>query len=120
MFIPKGEIVFSPRVGFMVPKRVERSVVEVDAAALAAAFLVAALIKCGWLSRLLGARVDGWRPSLAFAAAIALPAGLLAMQFDGFVSGVAGLFLVLAVFGTAIWLIGYRGSDRLLFAARNG
>jgi len=36
VFIPKGEIVYSPRVGFMNPKRVERRVVEVDAAALAA------------------------------------------------------------------------------------
>ena len=36
VFIPKGEIVFSPRTGFMAPKRVERSIVEVDAAALAA------------------------------------------------------------------------------------
>lgn len=36
VFIPKGEIVFSPRVGFMAPKAVERRIVEVEAAALAA------------------------------------------------------------------------------------
>ena len=36
VFIPKGEIVYSPRVGFMNPKQVERRIVEVDAAALAA------------------------------------------------------------------------------------
>ena len=90
------------------------------AAALAAAFLVAAIIKCGWLSRLLGARVDGWRLSLPLAAIVALPAGLLAMQFNGFLPGLAGLFMVIGVFGAAIWLIGYRGSDRLLFAARKG
>jgi len=34
--IPAGEIVFAPRVGFMIPKRVERSHVGVDPAALAA------------------------------------------------------------------------------------
>ena len=34
VLIPEGAIVYSPRVGFMNPKRVERRVVEVDAAAL--------------------------------------------------------------------------------------
>ena len=36
VFIPAGEIVYSPRVGFMNPKRVERAVIKVDATALAA------------------------------------------------------------------------------------
>lgn len=36
VLIPEGAIVFSPRVGFRNPKRVERRVVDVDAAALAA------------------------------------------------------------------------------------
>lgn len=36
VFVPAGEIVFSPRTGFMNPKAVERAVVPVDAAALAA------------------------------------------------------------------------------------
>lgn len=36
VFIPKGEIVYSPRVGFMNPKKIERAIVEVDPAALAA------------------------------------------------------------------------------------
>ncbi|MFN3371274.1 MAG: Gfo/Idh/MocA family protein [Sphingomonadaceae bacterium] len=36
VFIPSGEIVFSPRVGFMNPKRVARRTVEVDEAALKA------------------------------------------------------------------------------------
>ena len=34
VLIPEGAVVYSPRVGFMNPKRVERRVVEVDAAAL--------------------------------------------------------------------------------------
>jgi predicted dehydrogenase len=36
VFIPEGALVFSPRVGFRKPKRVEREVVEVDEAALKA------------------------------------------------------------------------------------
>jgi len=36
VFIPSGELVFSPRVGFMNPKRVERRTIEVDRAALEA------------------------------------------------------------------------------------
>jgi predicted dehydrogenase len=36
VFIPSGEIVFSPRVGFMAPKKVERRHVEVDETALKA------------------------------------------------------------------------------------
>lgn len=36
VFIPSGEIVFSPRVGFMNPKRVDRRVVDVDETALKA------------------------------------------------------------------------------------
>jgi myo-inositol 2-dehydrogenase/D-chiro-inositol 1-dehydrogenase len=36
VFIPSGEIVYSPRTGFMQPKAVERSRVDVDPAALAA------------------------------------------------------------------------------------
>ena len=36
VFIPEGAIVFSPRVGFRNPKRVEREVVDVDEAALKA------------------------------------------------------------------------------------
>lgn len=36
VFIPEGALVFSPRVGFRNPKRVEREVVDVDAVALAA------------------------------------------------------------------------------------
>ena len=36
VFIPEGALVFSPRVGFRNPKRVERQVVETDAAALRA------------------------------------------------------------------------------------
>ncbi len=36
VFIPSGEIVFSPRVGFMNPKKVERRTVEVDETALKA------------------------------------------------------------------------------------
>ncbi len=36
VLIPAGDLVFHPRVGFMNPKRVERSHVAVDAAALAA------------------------------------------------------------------------------------
>jgi len=36
VFIPQGALVFSPRVGFRNPKRVERQVVETDAAALKA------------------------------------------------------------------------------------
>jgi predicted dehydrogenase len=36
VFIPEGALVFSPRVGFRKPKRVEREVVDVDAAALKA------------------------------------------------------------------------------------
>ena len=34
VLIPEGAVLYSPRVGFMNPKRVERQVVEVDAAAL--------------------------------------------------------------------------------------
>lgn len=36
VFIPEGALVFSPRVGFRNPKRVEREIVETDAAALKA------------------------------------------------------------------------------------
>lgn len=36
VFIPEGALVYSPRVGFMNPKQVERTIVEVDEAALKA------------------------------------------------------------------------------------
>ena len=109
------------------------------AGGLAAAVLAVSVVKSLYLARVVGARVSGWRPALAVAAAGAfvvglvvqrVPAWLLAGQAAlGLSAGRAttiaevlqlsiGLVAILGTFAALIWTLGFRGADRLLFQAR--
>jgi hypothetical protein len=64
----------------------------------------------------LGHPVAGWRWSLLAAALPAFGVGLLVLRTPEPIQLTIGLFAILGSFGLAIWRIGFRGADRLLFA----
>ena len=90
------------------------------AAALVIAALALSLAKAFALGRALGHPVSGWRWSLPAAALPAAAAGLAVQPLHGVLQLVVGIPLITGVFAAAIWTIGFRGPDRLLFQARSG
>jgi O-antigen/teichoic acid export membrane protein len=110
------------------------------AGGLAVAVLAVSVVKSLFLARVVGARVSGWRPALAVAAAGAFAVGLAVQRFPGWllaargVLGVSagrataiaevlqlsvGLVAILGSFAALIWTLGFKGPDRLLFRARH-
>ncbi len=106
------------------------------AGGLAAAVLTVSIVKSELLARVVGARVSGWRPALAVAAAGAFAAGLAVQAVPRWLAAApglsaaraqtiaevlqlsAGLVVILGVFAGLVWTTGFRGPDRLLFQAR--
>jgi len=85
------------------------------AAGLAIAALFLALAKSALLHRVLALPVIGWRWSLVVAALPALGAGWLIQPLSGVLKLAVGIPLVLGVYAIVIWVVGFRGPDRLLF-----
>ncbi len=79
---------------------------------------LAAIAKALLLSRLLGARVNGWRWSLIWAALIAGLVGWgvtrLPHSFEWF-ELIVGVPLILGTFGAIVWFWGFNQEDRTLF-----
>lgn len=86
------------------------------AGSLAAAALVMSLAKSRLLRSEVDARVSGWRWALAPAAAAAFAVGLGIQRLPEYVQLSAGLVAILAAFGGIIWVLGFKGPDRLLFS----
>jgi len=88
------------------------------AVALIIALGLAAIAKASLLRRLLGARVNGWRWSVVWAALIAGAIGWsvtrLPHSFEWF-ELVVGVPLILGTFGAIIWYKGFNQDDRALF-----
>jgi O-antigen/teichoic acid export membrane protein len=88
------------------------------AIALMLALGLAAIAKAGLLRGLLGARVNGWRGSLIWAALIAGSIGWgvtrLPHSFEWF-ELIVGVPLILCTFGAIIWFKGFNQDDRALF-----
>jgi len=88
------------------------------AAGLAIAALFLSIAKTQVLSRALGAPVSGWRWSLLIAGVPAFLVGLLVQQLPArleYLQLSLGIVAILAVFGSIVWTLGYKGPDRLLF-----
>jgi len=92
------------------------------AVALIIALGLAAIAKALLLRRLLGARVNGWRWSLVWAALIAGTIGWIVTRlphsFEWF-ELVVGVPLILGTFGAFVWNWGFNQDDRALFR-KNG
>ena len=88
------------------------------AVALIIALGVAAMAKALLLRKLLGARVNGWRWSLVWAALVAGIVGVavtrLPHSFEWF-ELIVGVPLILGTFGAIIWYWGFNRDDRALF-----
>jgi O-antigen/teichoic acid export membrane protein len=88
------------------------------AAGLAIASLFLALAKVAVLRPLLGAPVLGWRWSMLAASLPAAAAGMLVQRLPNVLQLAIGVPLVFGIFAVLIWTLGFRGTDRLLFAMR--
>jgi len=88
------------------------------AVALIIALGLAAVAKALLLRKLLGARVNGWRWSLVWAALVAGIVGVavtrLPHSFEWF-ELIVGVPLILGTFGAIIWCWGFNRDDRALF-----
>lgn len=93
------------------------------ALALAAALGLASILKARLLCRLLDAPVQGWRWSLAWAAAAAILVGVLVIQLPQRLEWVQlafGVPAILATFGLLVWYRGFTAEDRTLFRMQRG
>lgn len=90
-----------------------------QAAAVAAALMVAlayaSLVKAIFLSRLLGASVNGWRPTLLIAVAGASLVGYLATLLPEWIELIFGIPAILGSYAWIIWKWGFGPDDRTLF-----
>lgn len=86
------------------------------ALALAIAALLQSVGKSRLLAATLGHPVSGWRWSLLAAALPAFGVGLLVLRTPEPIQLTIGFFAILGSYGLAIWTLGFRGADRLLFA----
>ncbi len=86
------------------------------AAGLAVSALLLTLVKTRLLSRRLGASVAGWRWIMPLAAVPAIAAGLAMLRAPEWAQLAIGPFIILGVYGSIIWRLGFKGADRLLFA----
>ena len=88
------------------------------AIALMAALAMASFAKAWLLARLLGARVNGWRWPVVWAALAAGVVGWLVTRLPHhfeWVELALGVPLILATFGAVIWRWGFGDDDRTLF-----
>jgi O-antigen/teichoic acid export membrane protein len=90
------------------------------ACALTLALGLASILKARLLQRLLGRPVHGWRWSLIWAAGAATLVGVGVTFVPGWVQLVAGIPLILGVFGFVVWKRGFTAEDRVLFRFRKG
>ncbi len=86
------------------------------ASGLAVSALLLTLVKTRLLSRRLGASVAGWRWIMPIAALPAIAVGLLMLRAPEWAQLAIGPFIILGVYGSIIWRLGFKGADRLLFA----
>jgi len=90
------------------------------AVALMLALGLASIAKARLLSRLLGARVSGWRWALVPAAALGGLVGGLATMIPEWGELIFGVPLILASYGVVIWYRGFGPDDRVLFHLKGG
>src|SRR5690606_6178334 len=94
----------------------------VSAAGVAIGLMVAvafaAVMKARLLSRLLGARVSGWRWALVPASLAALAVGWIATMLPEWLELSLGVPLILAAYGAVVWYRGFGHEDRELFRLR--
>ena len=90
-----------------------------QAAAVAAALMVAlayaSLVKAIFLSKLLGAPVNGWRWTLLLAVAVATGVGYLATYLPEWMELIIGIPMILGSYAWVIWKWGFGPEDRKLF-----
>jgi len=85
------------------------------AIALMLALGFAAVAKSRLLCRILGARVNGWRWPLIWAAAAGTAVGYLATFLPEWAELLFGIPGILVAFGAVLWTKGFKAEDRELF-----
>ena len=85
---------------------------------LMVALAFASVMKARLLSRLLGARVSGWRWALVPASLAALAVGWIATMLPEWLELSLGVPLILAAYGAVVWYRGFGHEDRELFRLR--
>lgn len=85
------------------------------AAALMVALAYASLVKAIFLSKLLGAPVNGWRWTLLMAMAAGIIVGVLSTYLPEWAELVFGIPAILASYALVIWKWGFGPEDRKLF-----
>jgi hypothetical protein len=75
----------------------------------------AAIAKSRLLCTILGARVNGWRWPLVWAAAAAVVAGYVATLLPEWAELLLGIPAILLAFGAVLWTKGFKAEDRELF-----
>lgn len=85
------------------------------AVAMTCALGLASVMKARLLSRLLGARVSGWRWALVWATAPAVVVGYLATLLPEWLELLLGIPAILGAYGAVIWYKGFGHDDRELF-----
>jgi len=78
----------------------------------------AAVVKSRLLCNILGARVNGWRWPLVWAAAAAGVVGYLATLLPEWAELLFGIPAILIAFGAVLWTKGFGPEDRELFRMR--
>ena len=90
-----------------------------QAAAVAAALMVAlayaSVVKAIFLSKLLGAPVNGWRWTLLIAIGVASAIGYLATLLPEWAELIVGIPMILGSYAWVIWKWGFGPEDRTLF-----
>jgi hypothetical protein len=81
---------------------------------------LASILKARLLQRLLGRPVHGWRWSLIWAAGAATLVGVGVTFLPAWAQLIAGIPLILGVFGLVVWKRGFTAEDRVLFRFRKG
>lgn len=85
--------------------------------ALAAAALIASLLKVALMHRLVPEKVSGWRWVFVPATLVTAAAGYAVMRFlPDYWQLLVGIPVLLMLYGGIMWVFGFRGSDRLLFS----
>ncbi|OWV34624.1 polysaccharide biosynthesis protein [Pacificimonas flava] len=95
----------------------DRPVQGIGAAlALAIAAALASIMKVILLHHLVREKVSGWRPVFLSATLVTAAAGYVVMTYlPDFWQIVVGLPALIMVYGSIMWVFGFKGPDRLLF-----